>query len=158
MHFGGLPVGPEVDMIMKTIGPLERGQIIPYADIEAAIDRAWNTPRFVTVTTSWRKLQLKEHNLVVVAVPGESFKVLTESERIDHSRNCFRYGARKIKKSWVVGATTDRDALEPGDQARLDHHLRITSKIYESANEALKKPLPETAPIKPLRAVASGEN
>ena len=38
LFFGGTPVAPDVDLLMKEFGVPEKGTVIPYAEIEKVLE------------------------------------------------------------------------------------------------------------------------
>lgn len=108
----GVPTAPDVKRIVDALGGLERGQEIAHEDIEQIIGEKWRSGRYRTVTDAWRKKVYGDLNLLIAAVSGIGFRVLTENECVDTTRGWFRAGIRKTSRSIDVNSRINSNLLD----------------------------------------------
>jgi hypothetical protein len=122
---------------------LTEGQVIPWADIEAALHEPRDSARFNTIVSVWRKRLLEEQNIhlasqhrvgLVVAEPRR--RILDASRYTNKARNA-------LSKSLTIASGTDTNRLSECDQVRqkaIMHQARTgLFRLFEGA----KKELPE---------------
>lgn len=128
---GGVPTEPDIYRLNERFGKPKEGDEIPWEAIEAVIDEPRDTSRFRTVVSRWRKIMLRDHNIVLKAIgQGRGLVVADPSQRIMDSSGKFKSGMRRIKQSAMLAGTTDRSRLND-EQKRLADHIQKSAAFFQ---------------------------
>jgi len=111
LFFGGVPTAPDVKKLDDTLGVPKEGDVIAWAVLEKIVACARSDYRFTSVVSSWRKKLEREHNVLMIAEPGEGLVAATPDQRIDWAARKVKHGRRSIVRGSAVAATTDAARL-----------------------------------------------
>lgn len=137
----GLPTKTEVDLLMKTWPDPKVGDVFSYEEVSKVIGVPWNTPRFKSVTTPWRK-RLLEKGIVLECNPGVAFFAADPDQLNSMSHGILVGFSRKARKHRnklsVVPTRTDEQRMA------CIHNARIMMAI-ESQARTLRLTPPDTS-------------
>lgn len=145
VYFGGVPTDIDVKKLRERYEDvtLTPGTLIPYDEVAELLQLPKNNLRFRTVTNRWRRIVENETNIIIGTLPGEAFKVLNESEKVDLSGSKLRSSGRYARRSYVVGSRVDRKALTDDEVRSLDHKLSVSAKVLAAAQLRQNITLPQ---------------
>jgi len=137
----GLPIKPDVDLLLKTWPDPKVGDIFPYAEIEQLLRVEWRSARFHTVTYAWRTRMLREKGCVVESSPGRHFYAADAVQVCSATHGILRFVGRKAhrqrKKLTVV----------PHDESQrpvVEHQSRLMLAVEREAKKLRMNLLPPT--------------
>ena len=132
---GGLPTGPDVLAIRRALSKKENtpGELILYEDIERILGDKRGSPRFITVTTQWRRAVERDSGFVVGCERNLGFRILDASGKLQLAKDKMRMGVRCIKRSVVVSSQIDRQSLTEVEIQQLDRLERRQAGIMAAA-------------------------
>ena len=135
----GMPTAVDVTRLMEAFGVPSEGTRISYEDIERLLSVTPRQSRFWSVTAAWRRKLEREHNLLIEAVPGEGFDVLTNRGRVGFTARDFKSGLRKVTRAGERAAKTSRVQLSPQEVRVLDYQSQCAAQWrVQAAVEARK--------------------
>lgn len=146
---GAVPTEPDVRKISEAIGVPEEGALIAKTEISDITGLEADTYRWKTVVTAWRKKLYREHNVVLVAVPREGYRVADPLARVMLSGSKLKSGLRHVKRAGDITGRTDQKRLSPQDRRAADHIVSVSAQIALTAATEAKK-LKYSPPIKSL--------
>ena len=133
LFLGGLPTKAEVDTLMALTATRKEGEIVTKDEVEKAIGCSTKSDRSKGIIRAWKNRAFRECNLLLVAVPGEGYRLADPKERITTSSSLVNAGRRRIVRAAVVAETTDQHRLdEPGRKLR-DHIRTIPARLKLAA-------------------------
>jgi len=151
MFFGGVPVQPDVKLLLDVYGRPEVGQRFAYGEVADLLHSGHKTARFRTVTNVWRRAIFSLYNIVIGCVDGEAFMALSESQRLGLGLGKYRTGIRGVRKAHGLVAGCDSTKLTSEEKARQTHTSGVAAQLllYER-NEARR--LMTAHPVVPTNA------
>lgn len=148
-YIGGIPTAPDVDAIRKALGEVAPGTDVAHEMVEKIIGCERGSSRYRTVTTAWRRAELRSRNVEIVAVPKTGFRALLPGERVKHNYGTFRGAVRQQSRA-VKRVTMVRDSeLDAHDRAKREHMQRAGAAMLDIANKAHREIAPP-APVQQL--------
>ena len=157
LFFGGVPTGPEVDRLMKSL-TIEAGQRVPYSTVEELTGLSASENRFRAVTNAWRKRVFREKALEVKA-EGGCFIILTPDEALTHGITAFHRVGRALGRANVKVSVINETQLTTERATTKRLLQREIGMVADAARRAAKEiaaPKP-VATITRLHDKASGE-
>lgn len=112
LYFGGVPVEPDVKKLLKVYPTLNVGDVIRHSEIEEHLGVKYRSSRYRTVTDAWRKRMFCDQNILLGAVSGVGFKVLSPDERLDRVSGRFRAASRQDVRAKVEHSAIDTDQCD----------------------------------------------
>lgn len=148
--FDGVPVAGDVDKLFKRYGVPEEGTEISYHEIGEIIGASYPQNRWHTVTHAWRKRMERQHNCCIAPHPDKPdtdcmFLVLNPSQRLQRGHSFRRSAIRKVKRSHMLIAKTDRNRLDKAEQGVYDHEMDRTARVILADRQATFAPRPPKA-------------
>lgn len=137
--FGGIPTDVDVEMIVKAIGVPKVGDNISYAQLESILRLKRTENRFTTVINAWRRKMDREHNLLMKAIPGVAFEVLSASGRVDLSSKVFKQALKRTGRAVAIAARTDRKELTEEEKKVCDHIQKTGATLRLEASKAARQ-------------------
>lgn len=138
----GMPTKPDVDALFKKWPELKVGDVVLYEDVEALIGSAWNSPRFKSVTQSWRA-RWRESGVILECRPGEAFYCASADQvsamTYDQIKGIQSKARRHRQK--LAAVATENDA----QRDVISHQGRLMLAIEENAKKQRMNVLPSTA-------------
>ncbi len=116
LYFRGVPTKPDVDMLVRKYGVPAEGTVIGFVDIADCIGVPVDSSRFRTVVHSWRRLLIREHNVLLVAEGDKTFKAANPEERMRYASGKIAGGRKAIGRAIVVAHGTDAKRLTEASQ------------------------------------------
>ena len=138
LFLGGIPTTPDVKRLREAF-KLETGLVIKHEDIEIIIECEWKTVRYRTITDAWRRDLFNQDNIVLDAVHGVGFKVLSGPERVHKEYEGFKRGIRKQARSLRRASVIKDDTLSEFERKKRDHLLRLGAIAIHAGKEVSKK-------------------
>jgi hypothetical protein len=138
LYFGGIPTGPDVKRLLERFGSPAPG-LIPYEEIERAIDERRGHSRFRTVVIAWRHRLLRESNIATRAEAGEGIRILTEPERVDEGKRMIGLSARRVLAQHRWNLMIDVTKLDELARRKHDHLVRYSLALATSAQTGMKQ-------------------
>jgi hypothetical protein len=134
----GLPTRPEVEKLLVTFPPDQMvvGTEIDYEQIEAVLNVSRKTHRYGTVVSAWRRELYCAYNLLLEAISGKMFRVMSGSGRVSLSSTRLREASRRAVH---IAATTPCLGLTAAELASKDHSVRVSSVMSAAYNAAKKE-------------------
>lgn len=123
MHFAGIPVAPDVKLLMDHFGQPEVGTEIEHEAVEAVLCLPRKSGRYRTVVSRWMRTLWDQFNIRVVGIRG-GFRVLTATERLDQSEHQRVKGVRRLTQAVKEVVTAPVAELPPEQITRRDHLAR----------------------------------
>lgn len=136
--FGGIPTKLDVDKILAMWPDLKAKDIIPYQDIETLCEIKRRTCRWSVVTNAWRRRLESERNMLLRAGDGQ-FEVLDNHGRVAMAGTTYKSALRKVGRSVVVAAKTDRTGLNPDEKRTVDHIQNTGAALRLSAMQEARR-------------------
>lgn len=150
VHFGGVPVAPDVQKLIDTLGLPAPGQDIKHEDIEAALGIERTEKRYRTVTAAWRKRLADEQSLHVDSLFGIGFRCLLPEERITNSQVQMKRGVRRVARGVKTAALVPPDDLDTLGRMRRTHLITHGGALVQQATDMQrtmpKLPAPKSRP------------
>ena len=146
IYFGGLPTDFEIQKIREEYPKtkLVPGFVIRYADIEKILGISWRESRFKTVMNRWRAMMRRESAIYVEPkIPGVSYKILTETEKVDLMKKEKRASEKKNKKTYVIGTHVDTKNLSDETKAEVGFLMMLSAKVKAVSQMKTGLALPE---------------
>lgn len=134
---GGIPVRPDVDILMKTFEP-KAGDTISYDEIAAAINVEPKLNRFRTVTGSWRRQIFRELGLQTTAEGGRFF-FLTADQAFDFGLKGMHKIGRAAGRLYVRSGTINVEEITQERREKFRLFVRETQAVVEAARSSVKK-------------------
>ena len=135
LFFGGVPTGPDVDRLIKTLGVPEAG-LIEHQTIEAIVGCEHRSNRYRAIVSAWRSRLRREHNLGTDAEPGIGIRVLTAKEWSERQarqhRGAVRHAVRVHNEAVLIPAAD----LDEVARRKHDHLLKATASLGQAAIQA----------------------
>lgn len=125
MYFGGVPVEPDVKLLLDHLGVPEAGTDISHEEVERALGISRTKNRYRTVTWAWRQRLQDDKNVVVLQVP-DGFHALTAVERLGEAERQGRKGTRRIVQAVKVVVSTPVNELPERELPRHTHLMRAS--------------------------------
>jgi hypothetical protein len=154
LYFAGVPVAPDVKLLLGHFQELEPGTQIKHEDVEPVLGLKRKEHRYRTVVQRWMRELWDDYNIRMVGMIG-GFRVLTPEERLDQSEHQRVKGTRRLLQSVREVTTTPTGELSKAEFARYHHLLvsnaRALSLVKDVQREyglALRRS-PEALPQKP---------
>lgn len=135
----GIPTKPDIDRLLNEIGIPQEGEEITYERISGVIREERESPRWKTVTSAWRNVLYREHNLVTESVPGKAIRVATPSERVHHSASKYKAGLRRVYRAGDVAQKTSIQDLKAEEQRACTHIVNATAALRLAAAQQAKQ-------------------
>ena len=129
LFFGGVPVGPDVDILDRRYPELKNEQMLTHAELSAAIGYSWQSSRYRTVLNAWRKQLFEERGLELQAVRSVGLRVMTSPERVEAHINKTIGGIRAITKAGMRIAAVPRAELPEPSRIRADNAQAAIAKM-----------------------------
>jgi hypothetical protein len=129
MWNAGVPTEPDVRRLDEAFPALEIGDVIQHEAIEAVLGIGRKTFRYKTVVNAWRRRMEAERNIVLGAVIGEGYRVLTDAERVECGGGKLRSAGRATTRAATLVTGADRAKLPPELQAKADHVSAAAASI-----------------------------
>lgn len=144
VFFCGIPTDSEIKKLseMWPESEMKQGDKYTYEDVEIIIGCGKKSSRFFVVTTRWRKIVEEKTGHVIGVDKGEGFKILTESEKLELSRQKLKESGRRARRSIKVLSITNRKQLSESEKADYDHQQLVGAKVVASAQLRRKVGLP----------------
>lgn len=135
LFFGGVPTGPDVDLLMDRF-PVGPDVSVSYFDIVETIGVTPSAPRFRTITTAWRNRVFRQRGLQSKC-QGGTFTFLTADEAHDRAYSGVEKIGRSIGRQRTKIEAIPQDQLTT-EQRRVEHVLlrREINALYQSAQSA----------------------
>ena len=144
LYFRGVPVQPDVDLLVKEFGELTRdGRVIPHKNMEKTLGLTRDKSRYRTVLTAYRKRawDLYEVSLSGRRAMGEGYRCLTADETVEEAQKSNKSTTQKVRKSFIeVTAMPDNELDET--------HLILKQKYISLTEGVLRRHLAADAVLK----------
>lgn len=134
LYFRGVPVGPDVDRLIKELGSLKRdGRVITHEEMERVLDLKRDKSRYRTVLTAYRKRawDLYEVSLSGRRAMGKGYRCLTADSTVEEAQKHLSSTGKRVRKSYIEVTTM------PDGELSVDH--LILKKKYLSLTEGVIK-------------------
>lgn len=154
LYLGGLPTDIDVRKLKARFGVPQVGQELSHSELAECIGVDKTSTRYGSVMAAWRRALKREHNLVLGAVPGEGFRVLTDAERMSEDTRKGVIGARMIARA--VKDSLLINTSDPELKARQQVLRQLGEEVVGSTNNALKRlglPKPAAQNPKPFEPI-----
>lgn len=135
----GIPTKPDVDRLLNEIGVPKEGDEVTYERISGIIHEEKESPRWKTVTSAWRNVLYREHNLVTESVPGKAIRVATPRERVHYSASKYKTGLRRVYRAGDVAQKTCIQELKAEEQRACTHIVNATAALRLAAAQQAKQ-------------------
>jgi hypothetical protein len=145
-HYGpweGMPTKPDVDALIREWPDLDKGDKIPYGDVEACTGIEHGPGRWSTVTNAWRSRMLNDKELVIKCDrANRAFFVATAGDISSATYGVLRGIGRKARRQRKELAI----AKPQNDAEREDilHKARLMSAVEREAKKARMNVFPST--------------
>ena len=154
MFFGGVPVGPDVDILDRLYPALQHEQILTHDEMASAVGYSWRSSRYRTVLVAWRKQLFEERGIELQAVRAVGLRVMTSPERVDAHINKTLGGMRAIAKAGMRIAAVPREELPEPARIRADNaQLAIAKMNLDMRRFRSTVSAPPATPSQPPRLV-----
>lgn len=151
LYFGGVPVAPDVDLLIKALGSPSPGDDIDHEKIEEILGLKRAAHRYRTVTQRWMATLWDDRNVRVVGRRG-GFRCLLPHERLDQSERQRTKGARRLAQAVKEAITTPPEQLASHEVLRREQLMRTNAlaligvkNAQSDYGESLKR-IPECMP------------
>lgn len=119
------------------------GKNVLHEELERVLDLTRDQSRYRSVTGRWRRLLQEQHGIVLKAVQGEGFRVLTEAEKVSKATGQIEGIGRAIIRTGKTLQTVDTSKLSGLDRGVYNHQTKRLSILASSADQKrFKAPLP----------------
>jgi hypothetical protein len=135
---GGIPVAPDVKMLMDHFGTPEPGTTIGHDQVEQVLGLRCEQHRYRTVVARWMRELWDDRNVRIVGIRG-GFLVCTSEERLKQGERQCTKGARRISQSIKEVATTPVSDLTPEQVYRRDHLMKMSVMAYAAVKDAQRQ-------------------
>jgi hypothetical protein len=136
----GVPTAPDVRKLHEQFGVPKEGTVVSNEELEECIRVDRKSFRFKTVFGSWRKRLAKDHNVLLVAIAGEGYKVADPTERINWCASKARHGRKAIVVAATVADATDTRRLTMDQQVVRTQVMSGITMLQQAAQLAPRKP------------------
>jgi hypothetical protein len=132
----------EVNALVREYGVPAEGKTFTWDELAAITGQNRHSGRFQSVTSAWRNMLYRDHNVHLIAVHGVGLKVAKPTERVRWCGSKSQAGIRSIIRSAVVAESTAESGLTHQECA-LRRHLAGNKRVMELAMktspDAMKK-------------------
>jgi hypothetical protein len=130
-YFGGIPTDIDIKKLNDNYpaDALKAGDVIFYSEIEDLLKINRNDHRFKTVTTRWRSILERETGMRIGAYAGDTFKVMSESEKLVAVENKKRSVVRQVRKNRARTTMINPKELTEDERRRLEHESITANNI-----------------------------
>jgi hypothetical protein len=139
--FGGIPTGPDVKRLRDRWPELEVGDTITDAEVAEVLCVPVKSHRYKTVTTVWKK-RWEEDGKVIGRKNGNSFVVLTDSEKFAVVQGKLRTVVRGIRRVRTIGGLIDQKNLTEGERVGLARDDKMAVAMLLTAQTRSTAELP----------------
>jgi len=130
----GVPVGPDVDKLIKAFGPLARdGKIITHGDMEKVLGINRLESRYRTVLTAFRKRvwDLYEVALSGRRAIGQGYRCLTANEVVEEAQKAGRATTKRTRQALIEVTSMPDIELSPDHLALKRKYLALTEGVLQ---------------------------
>lgn len=145
LYLGGIPTAPDVKRLHDEFGVPNPGDEFTHQTIEFILGLKRNSSRYRTVTSAWRKELLTDKNIDLAAVPGEGYRCLDQSERVEANVKIQKQGIRRTGKGVKRLMLQPHDKLDQVLAARRDHAIKLGGAIFQSGQQMMRELSPPKA-------------
>jgi hypothetical protein len=139
----GLPIKPDVDLLLKQWPNPQIGDRFEYATIERLLHLEWKSARFRTVTRGWCAQLLKLHSVVIHVEAATAFYVASGQQIQDAIEPMIKFTGRKYHRHRVRVATVT--PANDTQRTQLEHQGRLLNILERDTKKARMNLLPPTA-------------
>lgn len=129
---------PDVDILAELLDYTE-GRIITHAEIAALIGAQYDTQRYWTVVTAWKRRMLNDHNIVVANIPKTGYQVLKPGQRVTAGANLRHQAVRRARLGQRIIRGTDTARLTAEQRAAWDHEARIGAAVIAIGRTTIRQ-------------------
>jgi hypothetical protein len=152
----GVPTAPDVDAMMARWGSVKIGDVIAHSEIERAIGARRSTDRYQTVVTAFRRRLERDQNVVLGAVPGVGYKVLSDAERVDAGYGKLATSGRAVRRAGTLAQGVESQDLTPEYRARATHLVAVSATIAGAMRTQAKRLARDLSGIRKVTAEQEG--
>ena len=126
VYFNGVPIGPDVELLVQAFGVPEEGQRITYEQVYAVLekDKKITPGRLKGVTNGWRIRMERDFHVLFECV-GHAFTALPQGGRVEKAAQHLTRSIRSAKRGSRILHFTDRNRLTDLERAKADHAQTI---------------------------------
>ncbi len=129
---------PEVDNLAELLDYTE-GRIITHAEIAAHIGAEYDTQRYWTVVTAWKRRMLNDHNIVVANIPKTGYQVLQPGQRVTAGANLRHQAVRRARLGQRIIRGTDIARLTAEQRAAWDHEAKVGAAVIAIGRASMRQ-------------------
>lgn len=119
------------------------GKTIIHGELEGILGLTRDQSRYRSVTGRWRRLLQEQHGIVLKAVQGEGYRVLTEAEKVGKATGQIEGIGRAIIRTGKTLQTVDVSKLSGLDRSAYGHQTKRLAILTSSVDQKrFKAPLP----------------
>jgi hypothetical protein len=150
LFFGGIPVRPDVEKLMKSIA-IEAGRLVTHSEIVRVLRLDPKSSRYRTVVTSWRKTIEREKFLRLDGESGVGYRVLTPEQAISRSAKDIEHVSNASRKTTVRIEMIDTMSLS--DQSKDQHalvrrHAHMINDTCRQVRKEIAAPSPTASAVR----------
>ena len=124
LFIGGVPTEPDVKRLIDAFPSIASDIEITHAEISKILGVDAKSARYRTITSAWRRLLLRVHNVRMSPIAGIGYRVIDGIERVTENVKQYGRGARQIQRAARDIRATDRRKLDQEQQRVTEHVLR----------------------------------
>lgn len=147
LFFGGVPVGPDVDLLERTFPDLKHEQVLTHDEIAAVIGCSRPSPRYWSVMKGWKDRLREDHNIEMSTVRSVGYQVMTNEQRVDAHIAKGTGGFKAIGTASTRLAIVPREDLPTHAKARADYAQIYFAKVNTESRNFRKTIIPDLAPV-----------
>ena len=129
LFFGGVPVGPDVDLLERTFPDLKHEQVLTHDELSAIIGYSRPSPRYWSVMKAWKDRLFEYRKIEMITVRSVGYRVMTSPERADHHVAKAYSKIKEVVKESNMIAAVPRDELPRHVQEKADNARTFISKM-----------------------------
>lgn len=155
LFFGGVPVGPDVDLLERTFPDLKHERVLTHDELSAIIGYSRPAPRYWSVMKAWKDRLRDDRNIELSTVRDVGYRVMTNAERVDSHINKAVDGFKTISKAGRRIAHVPREDLPSHVKARADYAQLYISKLDRESSNFRKTVIRGLKPVPPPLSIAT---
>ncbi|MBQ7609333.1 MAG: hypothetical protein IJU76_15400 [Desulfovibrionaceae bacterium] len=120
---------------------MQEGDIFSYEELVEVLRLERQSGRFQSVIGRWKDELLIQHQISLLTLPNQGYKVATDSQKLQQGEGKRDSAMRCLKKSSEYYAAIDRNKLQEGERNVLDSNVKMNASIISAL--AIKRDLPK---------------
>lgn len=136
--FRGLPTKIEVDKLTSIYGVPKEGERISFEEAADKLGLVAGSNRFNTVFSTWRRMLLRQYNLLSVGTGDGHIQFANPAERIQYASRKVKQGRKSVGMAILVAHGTDVKRLSASDATVRQQVLAINDAKLQLASTVMK--------------------